>query len=215
MRSILPSNRKEIRYPVNKPRSTIEIRCHRANSWITRARDLPVSDLDGKFIFYWIAVNALYGQPKYLERSENRTNDLADLQTFLNSVIPRDVQGRISNALKSVEDEIVQLLRERYLCKSCWIHWQNRGLLTRLEREQDSCRHRDTGTNLNRVFSRLYVLRNQLFHGCSSERGSKNRDMLKRAVKVLETFAPALQELAKETGKSLQILKTISYPPTT
>lgn len=199
---------------MSKSRSTIEIRCHRAHTWITPARHLPESDLDGQFIFYWIAVNALYGQPKYLQNKTDRTNDLVDLQTFLNSVIPHDTQGRIQSAMKSVSDEIDQLLIERYLCKSCWKHWHTRGLLTRLEREQDSCRHRDTGTNLNRAFSRLYVLRNQLFHGCSSDGGSKNRDMLKRAVKVLERLAPVLQELAKETGTSLQILKIISYPPT-
>jgi hypothetical protein len=39
--------------------------------------------------------------------------------------------------------------------------------------------------------------------------------MLKQAVKVLETLVPVLQECARENGKSLQILKTISYPPTT
>jgi hypothetical protein len=109
---------------VSKPRSTIEIRCHRANSWIRRAENLSASDLDGKFIFYWIAINALYGQPKYLERTEERTNDLADLQTFLNSLYPLDEHGHIRDAIKSLEHDINQLLKERYLCDWCWKYWQ-------------------------------------------------------------------------------------------
>lgn len=194
--------------------STIEIRCHRANSWIRRAKNLSASDLDGKFIFYWIAINALYGQPKYLERKEERTNDLDDLQTFLNSLYPLDEHGHILDASKSLEHDIDHLLKERYLCDFCWKYWQVNRLVTADERGNESCVHLGKGNVLNRVFRRLYVLRKQLFHGCSSEGGSKNRDMLKRAVNVLQELVPTLQELALERGKSLPILKTLSYPPT-
>ena len=199
---------------MNKPRSTIEIRCHRANSWIGRAENLSASDLDGKFIFYWIAINALYGQPKYLGRTEERTNDLTDLQTFLNTLFPLDEHGHILGAIKSLEHDINQLLKERYLCDWCWKYWQANKLVTADERNKDSCSHQGKGHILNRLFGRLYVLRKQLFHGCSSEGGSKNRHMLKQAVNVLEKLARPLQELVRERGKCLTILKTLSYPPT-
>ena len=199
---------------MNKPRSTIDIRCHRANSWIRRAENLSASDLDGKFIFYWIAINALYGQPKYLERPEERTNDLADLQTFLNSLYPLDEHGQILAAIKSLEQDSNQLLKERYLCDWCWKYWQANKLVTADERKKESCAHPGKGNDLNRLFGRLYVLRKQLFHGCSSEGGSKNRHMLKQAVHVLENLALPLQKLVRERGKSLPILKTLSYPPT-
>ena len=44
----------------------VVLRSHRAKSWIRKAESLAKlepSDLDGQFIFYWIALNALYGQP--------------------------------------------------------------------------------------------------------------------------------------------------------
>jgi hypothetical protein len=43
----------------------LALRCYRARSWMRRASD-PGSamDLDGRFIFLWIAFNALYGQAK-------------------------------------------------------------------------------------------------------------------------------------------------------
>ena len=50
-------------------RTPITIRCHRAASWIAKtstAAKRDPDDLDAQFIFYWIAFNALYGQPKYL-----------------------------------------------------------------------------------------------------------------------------------------------------
>lgn len=44
-----------------------ESRLYRAQSRIQRAAGLRrAGDPDGRFIFYWIAFNALYGQAKYL-----------------------------------------------------------------------------------------------------------------------------------------------------
>ncbi len=45
-----------------------EIRCHRAASWIKRSQPSPTTDLDGRFIFLWMALNALYGRAPYSPR---------------------------------------------------------------------------------------------------------------------------------------------------
>ena len=62
--------------------------CYRARSWIQRATD-PRSpmDLDGRFIFLWIAFNALYGQAKYRLRGPGRGPEERDIETFLGLVV--------------------------------------------------------------------------------------------------------------------------------
>lgn len=56
------------------------LRVYRCRSWIERALQAPT--LDERFIFYWIALNSLYGRPKYLESGANRTPEHVDLEAF-------------------------------------------------------------------------------------------------------------------------------------
>ena len=59
-----------------------ESRLYRAKSWIQRAAALRrIGDLDGQFMFYWIAFNALYGQAKYL--AEDWQSEEASVRSFL------------------------------------------------------------------------------------------------------------------------------------
>jgi len=55
------------------------LRSYRAASWIRRAKETDAADLDAQFIFYWIALDALYGQAEYLNRQ-------SDLRRFLEAV---------------------------------------------------------------------------------------------------------------------------------
>ena len=46
-------------------------RLQRSESWIQRAESIQEwDDYHGSFIFYWIALNALYGEPLDSQRSE-------------------------------------------------------------------------------------------------------------------------------------------------
>src|SRR5436305_807303 len=58
------------------------LRCYRAQSWTKRATEgVPASDLDGRFIFLWIAFNALYGQAKC--RFDDTRSEFEDIRKFL------------------------------------------------------------------------------------------------------------------------------------
>lgn len=74
----------------------LEIRLKRARSWIRRARSLKDEaikrkeprDLDGEFVFYWIAFNALFGQPRYRDDIHPTPDELADGSGSLSSPCP-------------------------------------------------------------------------------------------------------------------------------
>jgi hypothetical protein len=70
------------------------LRTHRAKSWEKRTKGLGQNgekDLDGEFIFWWIALNALYGQPREREDIRKRyqkhnIDELQNLNGFLQDV---------------------------------------------------------------------------------------------------------------------------------
>ena len=62
----------------------------------------------------------------------------------------------------------------------------------------------------------LYVLRTQLFHGCSTDKGTKNREALKRAVVVLDKLVRVFHDVAKERMNDRQLIRLLGelpYPP--
>jgi hypothetical protein len=71
-------------------RLPIAVRCFRAESWIKKAGNVSETDIDGRFIFLWIAFNALYGQPKYLRREPGcemyGRDEETDLKKFLDVI---------------------------------------------------------------------------------------------------------------------------------
>lgn len=171
-------------------RSPVEVRCHRAASWIKKAEGLPDSDLDGHFIFLWIAFNALYGQPKFLEKKKGPEE--RDFKRFLNLVCSIDKNSRIGNEWNNLRIAIHDLITDIYLNDDLWIAWHERVLETVTERGKYSFLDRNRKASMEELFGRTYVLRKQLFHGCSSDKGSKNRESLRRAVQVLEKLVPPI-----------------------
>lgn len=196
------------------------VRCFRADSWIKKAEDLSDSDIDGRFIFLWIAFNALYGQPKYLKREPGcemyGRDEEMDIKKFLDVIYQLDRKGRIHTELEPLRHDIDELTNDLFLNKQCWIGWYKRGL----QSVADRLRHRflagkrDVG--LTGLFQSLYVLRNQLFHGCSTVEGTKNREALKRAVKVLRILVQIFHDIAREEmgdRRLIQLFGEIPYPP--
>lgn len=74
-----------------EPSPDVEGRLYRAESWIERATSgCRPEDFDARFIYLWIAFNALYGQAKYKE--EDRQGEEASIHEFLGKM------GRLSSA---------------------------------------------------------------------------------------------------------------------
>lgn len=197
-------------------RSPIHIRLYRAKSWMERAQRLVEIDPDGCFIFYWIAFNALYGQPKYLKREEGNDKpppEEEDIENFLELMIDLDTERRLRDIPRSVLLDCDELRNDAYLSKHCWREWDKSGRKTAAERELYRGKR---GSNLIDLFQRLYVLRNQIFHGCSTDGSTKNRDSIQRAVKVLHVFVPLFHKLINTNQvvpSVVKLLGKLPYPP--
>ena len=199
---------------------SIAVRCFRAESWMRKAENVPESDIDERFIFLWIAFNALYGQPKYLKRElgceiYGRDEEM-DIKKFLDAICELDRRDQIHTKLKPLKQDIDELTNDLFLNKKCWIEWHKRGLESVAERVKRPFFAGKRGSGLTGLFQSLYVLRNQLFHGGSTEKGTKNREALKRAVGVLDILVRAFHDIAKEhvnDRRLIRLLGELPYPP--
>ena len=155
------------------------LRMRRATSWLERAgkeRDDP----DAAFIFCWIAFNAAYGDER-VEQEWVLFDDYFRKVLALEggSTIHRAVWQRFPNPIKA-------FVANQYVYWRFW-EFQNEvdgaaDWVDRLERDVKPVngaiarqRTNETTAVLKVLFSRLYVLRNQLLHGGATWRSSVNR----------------------------------------
>jgi hypothetical protein len=178
-------------------------RVYRANSWLRRAGSLAEDDHDGRFIFLWIALNALFGQARYRPDGGDPSGEWGDLARFLNQVCQLDQSHRrIRAALAPLNSPVTHLLSLPFLHRRYWIEGDTDSLRLSLQRDRQNAeaawKRGQSERCLAELFRRLYVLRNQLFHGASTDRSSANRDSLEAAVPVLAALVPVFRSLMKE-----------------
>jgi hypothetical protein len=177
----------------NHPAS-IALRIHRALSWLDRAEQCD--DDDARFIFLWIAFNAAYA------------NDLGELghmaeQRIFGHFIQRLVDLDEERALYQLvwtefASSIRLLLDNQYVFGPFWEF--QRGKLTEEQWNTSfenakvaanrALAKQDTVKVLSIVFSRLYILRNQLVHGAATWNGSVNREQLRDSASILGKVVP-------------------------
>lgn len=148
-------------YPDN-----LNLRIHRALSWWQRA--LVADDVDGRFIFLWIAFNATYAT----EIDENyRLSEQATFRAYLEKLCAMDQDKHIDSLVwQEFSGSIRVLLDTPYVFQSFW-DWQS-GKITQdewqkrfdLGKKQANCAlaSGNTASLLGVIFNRLYTLRNQL-----------------------------------------------------
>ena len=149
--------------------TSLTLRVHRAMSWLNRAEQ--AEDVDGKFIFLWIAFNAAYAQE--LDDSD-RTSDKATFTAFLQKLCDLDTSKRIDELIwKEFSGSIRTLLNNPYVFHLFWefqrsrideSEWKDRFASAR-KSAQSALVSGNTPVLLSVVFNRLYTLRNQLIHG--------------------------------------------------
>lgn len=204
-------------------------RIKRADSWVERARSLEagrqaeLADLTAvenhyheQFIYYWIAFNAMCGRADTTSHAYLRRY-LDDFNWFLARICELDrPEGKIEAAVRSVKREIHGLLKDRFLVQEYWREGYSTSVRRILENDRraaeealDSEHVRDCLEIL--FLGRLRILRNQIFHGCSTYRDSLNKDSLRPAVKVLSTLVPLFLEIMRERG-SRNDWPPIPYP---
>ena len=181
----------------------LALRVHRALSWLHRAEQLGINDdLDGQFIFLWIAFNAAYAtdiDEKYRE-TEQQT-----FRAFLEKLTALDQGKRRFEVLTWQEfpKSIRVLLDNPFVFADFW-KFQS-GVLSEAEWKQhfdaaNRAAHKalgsqDTVSVLSIVLSRIYTLRNQLVHGGATWQSSVNREQLRDCTNFMAKLVPLVIEV--------------------
>lgn len=189
----------------------LSLRVHRALSWLNRAEQLDEQDdLDGQFIFLWVAFNAAYAteiDEKYRE-SEQQT-----FRAFLEKLTGLDAAQKRFDALVWTEfpKSVRVLLENRFVFADFW-HWQNGSLPEAEYKAKFAAANRaahmalgrqDTVTVLSIVLSRIYVLRNQLVHGGATWGSSVNRGQLRDCTRFMAKLVPLVIEVMMDHPETL------------
>ena len=176
--------------------ASLTLRIHRALSWLKRAEQ--AEDIDGKFIFLWIAFNAAYAQE--MDDSE-RVSDKTTFTAFLQKLFDLDAQKVIDNLMwKEFSNSLRVLLENPFVFHPFWefkrgrideTEWKNR-LASANRAAQMALAGGNMPTVLSIVFSRLYTLRNQLIHGGATWDGKVNHDQLRDCTRFLGKLVPTV-----------------------
>ncbi len=188
-------------------------RLQRAGSWISRSETFQEwDDYHGPFISYWIAFNALYGRHDEIRGRK----DIDDIEWFLSRICELDQEdGSLSRIMSAIKQKTDRLLRDQFLSE---IYWKE-GLSSHFKRRQDEdLKEARTAYNqgklaeyLTILFKRLQVLRNQVFHGCSTDKKSLNKNSLRPALEILEELVPHFWKIFKAHGQRYDWPK-VPYP---
>lgn len=177
----------------------LALRVHRALSWLKRAE--MCEDLDGRFIFLWIAFNSAYAQEIL---ADDRLSEQTTFKSFIEKLCNLDRGGRIEALVwNSFSGSIRTLLDNPYVFESFWEHqrgrlnedeWKER-FASGKRSAQLALASRNTAKVLGVTFNRIYTLRNQLMHGGATWDSAVNRDQVRDCANLLGKFVPLVIEV--------------------
>ncbi len=172
------------------------VRIWRGLSWLERAE--AAADVEGRFISLWIAFNAIYG---HLEDGV-AAPDHASWQTFLAGVVAADGRDQLGRILWAEQLTVLRLIDNKYLFRPFW--------LGQADAEEKRARSRRRAVNaynagqtlavLEELFERLYVMRQQVFHGAATRGSRLNRPALKSCTAILARLVPAMMDIMIAAG---------------
>ena len=190
------------------------LRVHRALSWLQRSEQCE--DMDGRFIFLWIAFNAAYAQNFYIEGSQERKI----FGDFIDKLVQLDKDKVLYNLIWSEYSESIRLLLDnQYVFKPFW-DFQNKQLTKENWEKQfehtkkkihKALSRQQTSMVLQELLSRMYTLRNQLIHGGATWSSAVNRDQLTVCTAFLGKLVPFVIALMMDHPQ--QKWGDILYPP--
>jgi hypothetical protein len=191
----------------NAHHPNLALRIHRALSWLNRAEQ--AQDVDGCFIFLWIAFNAAYATDI---DEQHRLSEQEAFKAFLQKLCALDKEHLIEKLVWSeFPGSIRALLDNPYVFQSFWdfqngkiteAMWEER-LRSGKRSAQAALANRDTAKVLGVMFNRIYTLRNQLMHGGATWDGSVNRSQLRDCAKLLGKLVPLVILLMLDNPKTL------------
>jgi len=185
----------------------LTLRVHRALSWLGRACN-EESDLDARFVFYWIAFNSAYARDPSSEIGDDlKKGERSAFAAFFRTMVDLDKDQRLFNTIWSRFPGPIRLILENKFVYQPFWHFHNgleeyRDWERRFEQSKSvvngALRSKDTILILSILFDRLYVLRNQLVHGGATWNSSANRDQLRDGVAILGFVVPIFIDIMME-----------------
>lgn len=176
------------------------VRVWRALSWLERSEAAGEGDLEGRFVPLWIAFNALYGR---MADDGGMAPDRGSWQEFLARIARADGTDRLGQILWDEQLDVLRMIDSRYLFKPFWLGEQAEadGKLKQARRRAIASFHGRTPlVVLQELFERIYVLRQQIFHGAATCGGKVNRRTLSMGTRVLSCIVPAMIEIMIAAG---------------
>ena len=229
---------------------SLKIRLERAGSWIRLAKKIEeavdkLADTSKSnplpkwarqhelFIFYWIALNALYGTSRKLrlmeegaKNTEGKGSDewdkeKAKIRRFLNKVVEMAKKDGSLTLKAAVNEECLRagelVIKDRFLDRD---YWEDRWSVEDVDDKCSGWRKdvlQKEGLEKFKVFfdhafEHLLVLRNQIMHGSASHGPeSEGKNSLLPGLAVMRSLVPAFYRLTKEFGHT-ETWGEVPYP---
>ena len=186
----------------------------RAESWLARADraaregEKAGDGADGvgfaceRFLFLWISFNAAYGYEVIEDETRaSYPKEKEKFTKFFYEVVRRDREGIIRNILwEQYSGPVRVLLRNKYVFKLFWesvrgtpggLEWKQQ-----FDKEKRHANRALANGNVDRVleivFRRLYVLRNQIFHGGTTFAAGWGGDQVRDGSRIMAALVPAI-----------------------
>ena len=210
-----------------------EDRMRRAGSWIKRS-EKTASDRKNvrtgeeetgldceRFIFLWIAFNAAYGR-ELVDDDDSR--EWERFSEFLKEVLRQDQENAIETILWSTYSGPIRiLLNNQYVYGPFWdwVRGSERGRNWRDRFEEDKraangrLANSDVHGVLVAVFRRLYVLRNQIFHGGATFASGWGQDQVRDGSRIMAALVPRILEIMRadiEKNPESAVWGRVAYP---
>jgi hypothetical protein len=179
----------------------LRTRLHRAISWLQCAEN-QAEEPDIQFLSLWISFNACYA----IELTEADAKPERDkFKQFISTLVRYDAGGKIFSLLWNKFGGPVRLLIENHFIFRPFWDFQ-RGDIPEwepaFERSNTEARNCLSGNRvdglLHIILDRLYVLRNQIFHGGATFGSQVNRQQVKDGCAILSMLMPILIDIIME-----------------
>lgn len=167
------------------------IRIHRSLSWINRA-EIEKNDLDSSFIFYWIAFNSAYSENNFFNLKDSEKSKYL---SFFKKILSVDKDQLIYKAIWSdYSGPIRNLINNVFVYDPFWRFHNGENKYCNWESDFNNQKQKillalktkNTLKILNIVFSRLYVLRNQILHGGTTWNSKINRNQIRDSQRIIK-----------------------------
>ena len=181
-------------------RNDMTLRLHRAISWVQRAEfEIERGDTDAAFIFYWIAFNAAYAK----DVEGYKVAEKATYEEFFSKVVELDKSGQIYKAIyETFAYAIWGLINNKFVFDEFWKYYNGipgyedwEAHFSEGRRQMNTAFYgRNSRVVLDIIFSRLYMLRGQIFHGSATWNSSTNRRQVEEAAAIMAFMVPVFVE---------------------